>query len=108
LWSVFALAFAFISPIVALYAIFGLAFAAGGPAFWWGFAVVLAGQFLVALVFAELASRWPIEGSTYQWPRRLWGNGYGWFDVTFPSFLRAQRSRLAVLEKGRLYDPSNL
>lgn len=34
LWSVFALAFAFISPIVALYAIFGLAFAAGGPAFW--------------------------------------------------------------------------
>ncbi len=79
LWSVFALAFAFISPIVALYAIFGLAFAAGGPAFWWGFAVVLGGQFLVALVFAELASRWPIEGSIYQWSRRLWGNGYGWF-----------------------------
>lgn len=79
LWSVFALAFAFISPIVALYAIFALAFAAGGPAFWWGFVVVLAGQFLVALVFAELASRWPIEGSIYQWSRRLWGNGYGWF-----------------------------
>lgn len=77
--SVFALAFAFISPIVALYAIFGLAFAAGGPSFWWGFLVVLGGQFLVALVFAELVSRWPIEGSVYQWSRRLWGNGYGWF-----------------------------
>ncbi|MGH3147703.1 MAG: amino acid permease, partial [Rubrobacter sp.] len=79
LWSIFALAFAFISPIVALYAIFGLAFAAGGPAFWWGFLVVLGGQALVALVFAELVSRWPIEGSVYQWSRRLVGNGYGWF-----------------------------
>lgn len=79
LWSVFALAFAFISPIVALYAIFGLAFAAGGPAFWWGFLVVLVGQFLVALVFAELVSRWPLEGSVYQWSRQLLGNGFGWF-----------------------------
>lgn len=79
LWSVFALAFAFISPIVALYAIFGLSFAAGGPAFWWGFLVVLTGQFLVALVFAELVSRWPLEGSVYQWSRQLLGNGFGWF-----------------------------
>ena len=31
--SVFALAFAFISPIVALYGIFALSFTAGGPAF---------------------------------------------------------------------------
>lgn len=79
LWSVFALAFAFISPIVAMYAIFGLSFAAGGPAFWWGFLVVLVGQFLVALVFAELVSRWPLEGSVYQWSRQLLGNGFGWF-----------------------------
>jgi hypothetical protein len=42
-----------------------LAFAAGEPAFWWGFLVVLGGQFLVALVFAELVLRWPIEGSVY-------------------------------------------
>lgn len=80
LWSVFALAIAFISPIVALYAIFGLAFAAGGPAFWWGFLVVLAGQFLVALVFAELVSRWPLEGSVYQWSGQLLGNSCGWFE----------------------------
>ncbi len=79
LWSVFALAFAFISPIVAMYAIFGLSFAAGGPAFWWGFLVVLVGQFFVALVFAELVSRWPLEGSVYQWSRQLLGNGFGWF-----------------------------
>jgi amino acid transporter len=79
LWSSFAFAFAFISPIVALYGIFGLAITAAGPSFWWGFFLVFAGQMLVAFVFAMLVSRWPIEGSIYQWSRRLLGNGYGWF-----------------------------
>ena len=71
LFAIFALAFAFISPIVALYGIFAFAFTSAGPAAWWGFVVVLAGQLLVAMVFAELASRWPYEGSLYQWSRRL-------------------------------------
>lgn len=79
LWSAFAFAFAFISPIVALYGIFGLALSAAGPSFWWGFGLVFAGQFLVALVFAMLVSRWPLEGSIYQWSRRLVGTTYGWF-----------------------------
>lgn len=79
LWSAFAFAFAFISPIVALYGIFGLALSAAGPSFWWGFLLVFAGQFLVALVFATLVSRWPLEGSIYQWSRRLLGTSYGWF-----------------------------
>lgn len=78
LWSAFAFAFAFISPIVALYGIFGLAYSTAGPSFWWNFIIVFAGQLLVALVFAELVSRWPIEGSIYQWSRRLLGSGYGW------------------------------
>ncbi|GAS97595.1 amino acid permease [Mycolicibacterium canariasense] len=78
LWSAFAFAFAFISPIVALYGIFGLALAAAGPSFWWGFALVFGGQLLVALVFAMLVSRWPLEGSIYQWSRRLLGTSYGW------------------------------
>ena len=47
LWSAFAFAFAFISPIVALYGIFGLALSAAGPSFWWGFLLVFSGQFLV-------------------------------------------------------------
>ena len=79
LWSSFAFAFAFISPIVALYGIFGLALTAAGPSFWWGFLLVFAGQLLVAFTFAMLVSRWPIEGSIYQWSRRLLGTGYGWF-----------------------------
>jgi amino acid transporter len=79
LWSAGALAFAFISPIVALYSIFAFAFTSGGPAGWWGFAIVLAAQLVVALVFGEMASRWPYEGSVYQWSRRLRGTAYGWF-----------------------------
>lgn len=78
LFAIFALAFAFISPIVALYGIFAFAFLSAGPAMWWGFFVVLAGQLLVAMVFAELASRWPFEGSIYQWSRRLFHETYGW------------------------------
>ena len=78
LWSAFAFAFAFISPIVALYGIFGLAYSTAGPGFWWNFIIVFAGQLLVALVFGELVSRWPIEGSIYQWSRHLMGEAYGW------------------------------
>lgn len=78
-WAIFALAFAFISPIVALYGIFTFSFTAAGPLAWFGFFVVLAGQLLVAAVFAEMASRWPYEGSLYQWSRRLFHETYGWF-----------------------------
>jgi amino acid transporter len=79
LWSSFAFAFAFISPIVALYGIFGLAITAAGPSFWWAFPIVFGGQVLVALVFGTLVSRRPLEGSIYQWSRRLVGTAYGWF-----------------------------
>lgn len=77
--SATALAFADVSPIVALYAIFTLGLLAAGPAFWWAFPIVLGGQLLVACVFGELASRWPYEGSVYQWARHVRGPGSGWF-----------------------------
>ncbi len=77
--SAFALAFADISPIVALYAIFTLALFSAGPAFFWAFPVVLIGQLLVAAVFGELASRWPYAGSVYQWARHVQGTRWGWF-----------------------------
>ncbi len=79
LWSAFAFAFAFISPIVAIYGIFGLAYSTAGPGFWWNFLLVFGGQILVAMIFAELVSKWPVEGSIYQWTRRLSGKGAGWF-----------------------------
>lgn len=79
LGSAFALAFAFISPIVALYSIFPLGIVQVGATFWLGFPVALAGQLLVAAVFAMLVSLFPYEGSIYQWSRLLIGPRYGWF-----------------------------
>src|SRR5918998_3820452 len=76
--STFSLAFAFISPIIGLYTIFALALGTAGPAFWLGFAVVLAGQALVALVLAELSSVWPLAGGLYKWTQRLAGARVGW------------------------------
>ncbi|MDV3127990.1 APC family permease [Mycobacterium sp. 21AC1] len=78
LWSAFAFAFAFISPIVAMYGIYGLSLSTAGPGFWWTFVIVGAGQFIVALAFSELVSRWPFEGSIYQWTKRLAGEIAGW------------------------------
>ncbi|MBJ7471765.1 MAG: amino acid permease, partial [Solirubrobacteraceae bacterium] len=76
--NTFSLAFAFISPIIALYAIFGLALGAAGPTMWFAFPVVLLGQLLVALGFAELSGRWPMAGGLYQWGRILRGATFGW------------------------------
>jgi amino acid transporter len=76
--AAFSLAFAFISPIIALYAIFALGLGTAGASFWWAFPVVLLGQLLVALTLGELASRWPECGGLYQWSRRMLGRSYGW------------------------------
>ncbi|WP_194791484.1 APC family permease [Pseudomonas sp. UFMG81] len=77
--STFSLAFAFVSPIVALYGIFGIGVSTLGAAFWWGFPLALAGQMLVALALGQLAARWPLQGGIYQWSRKLMGHRYGWF-----------------------------
>src|SRR4051812_5903780 len=79
LWTNFAVGFAYISPVVGLYAIIALATFAAGPAWFWALPIVLAGQLLVACVFAELASQFPIAGGIYQWSRRLVGPTYAWF-----------------------------
>jgi amino acid transporter len=77
--SAFALAFSDVSPIVGMYGVFALGVITAGPAFWWAFPVVLVGQLLVCGVFGELVSRWPLQGSVYQWARHLIGPRYGWF-----------------------------
>jgi hypothetical protein len=53
--SALSLAFADVSPIAAVYAIFTLGLFAAGPKFFWAFPIVLVGQLLVAAVFGELA-----------------------------------------------------
>ena len=70
--SAFSLAFADVSPIVALYAIFTLGLFAAAR-FFWAFPIVLIGQLPVAAVFGELSSRGPFAGSVYQWARHVRG-----------------------------------
>ncbi|MCV7423508.1 amino acid permease [Mycobacterium yunnanensis] len=79
MWSAAMLGFVFVSPIVAMYMVFGLGLAAAGPGFWWALLVVLIGQVLIGVTFGVLASRWPMAGGVYQWSRRLLGPAYGWF-----------------------------
>jgi urea carboxylase system permease len=78
LFSNFAVAFSYISVSTGTFALFGFGIATGGPAFFWSWPLVAAGQFLVALVFAELASHYPVAGSIYQWSKRLASPGVGW------------------------------
>jgi amino acid transporter len=77
--SAFALAFSDVSPIVGIYSVFFIGLLAAGPAFFWGFPVVLIGQLAVTGVFGDLVSKWPFQGSVYAWARELFGARYGWF-----------------------------
>jgi amino acid transporter len=78
-WHAAALGFADISPIVAMYGMFALALSVAGPAMFWGLFLVLGGQVLVALVFGEISSRWPLAGGVYQWTRQQVGTKWAWF-----------------------------
>jgi len=75
----FAAGFSFVSILTTVFQLFAFGFTLGGPAFFWTWPLVFAGQICVALVFAELAARWPLAGCIYQWSRRLAGEGVGWF-----------------------------
>ncbi|MFI6370617.1 APC family permease [Streptomyces sp. NPDC050546] len=81
LWANFALGFVYLSPLVGVVALFAVGLAtAGGPSVFW-IAIVGAGQFLVALVFGEVVSQFPLAGGLYQWVRRLWNGRYAWFNA---------------------------
>ena len=65
--SNFAIAFSFISVSTGSFGNFGYGIGMGGPAFFWTWPIIVLGQTLVGLVFAELASHYPVAGSIYQW-----------------------------------------
>src|SRR5215217_2581126 len=81
--SNFAIAFSFISVSTGSFGNFGVGIGLGGPAFFWSWPIVIIGQFIVALVFAELASHFPVAGSIYQWSKRLSNRTLGWFTGWF-------------------------
>ncbi|GAA3218436.1 APC family permease [Actinocorallia longicatena] len=78
-YASFAAGFSFISVLTTVFQFFGMGFAFGGPAFFWTWPVVLGGQALVALCFAELAARYPISGAIFQWSTRMSTAAFGWF-----------------------------
>lgn len=78
LWSNFALGFTYLSPLVGVYSLFAFALTIGGPPSIWWIVIVGAGQLLVALVFGEVVSQYPLAGGIYPWTRRLWGKRYAW------------------------------
>jgi amino acid transporter len=78
LWANFALGFTYLSPLVGVYSLFALAVSTGGPPSIFWMVIVGSGQMLVALVFGEVVSQYPIHGGIYPWTRRLWGKRYAW------------------------------
>lgn len=78
LWENFSLGFTYLSPVVGVYSLFAFALGAGGPPMIWAVVIAAVGQLLVALVFGEVVSQFPVSGGVYPWARRLWGRKWAW------------------------------
>jgi urea carboxylase system permease len=74
----FAAGFSYLSILTGMFLMFHLGFGAAGPAFFWTWPTVFLGQFLVALGFAELASRYPLSGGLYHWTQHIGTPALGW------------------------------
>ncbi len=72
-WHSFTLGFAVVSPVAGLYAIIGVQTVVAGGGWFSALAVCLLMQLLVATVYAELSSQFPIAGGAYKWARQLGG-----------------------------------
>lgn len=68
-----------VSPVVGLYAIMGVQTVVTGGGWFIALAICLAMQLLVATVYAELASQFPIAGGAYKWAHHLGGPVTGHF-----------------------------
>jgi urea carboxylase system permease len=77
-FSSFAAGFSYISILTGVFELFGFGFNNAGPAVWWSWLVVFAGQMAVALCFAELAGQFPLAGSVYQWSKRIGTDFVSW------------------------------
>lgn len=74
----FALGFTYLSPVVGVYSVFAFGMMAGGPPMIWAYLIAGLGQLMVALVFGEIVSQYPIAGGIYPWARRLVGRKWAW------------------------------
>ena len=79
LFDNFSVAFSYLSPMVGIFSLFGLGLAMGGPRYIWTMPVVVGFMTLVALVFGELSSEYPLSGALYQYGKYNVGARYGWY-----------------------------
>ncbi len=79
LFSLYAVAFSIISITTGLFANYSVGISHLGAAMIWLWPVAAVGQLLIALVVAELGTRIPLAGYSYQWGARLVNTTYGWF-----------------------------
>src|SRR6476620_9188701 len=66
LFDNFSVAFSYLSPMVGVYSLFVPGAGPGGPRYLWLMPLVVVGMLLVALVFGELGSHYPVAGALYQ------------------------------------------
>ena len=78
-WNSLTIGFAVVSPVVGLYAIIGVQTVVTGGGWFAALAICLVMQLLVATVYAELTSQFPIAGGAYKWARQLGGAVAGQF-----------------------------
>jgi amino acid transporter len=79
LFDNFSVAFSYLSPMVGIYSLYTLGLGTGGPRYIWTIPVVVGLMMLVALVFGELSSEYPLSGALYQYGKYNVGPRYGWF-----------------------------
>ncbi|MFF3763205.1 APC family permease [Streptomyces sp. NPDC001922] len=74
----FAAGVSYISILTGTFQLFYFGVSHGGPAYWWSWPMVFVGQLMVALCFCELAARYPVAGSVYNWSKTMGGPHVGW------------------------------
>lgn len=99
LFSMFGISFSVISITIGIYLNFAVGVSHFGPAAIWTWPIVVVGQLFLAMVLAELGSRIPLAGYSYQWAARLAGPGLGWIVamIIFSGFTLASAAEALLL-----------
>lgn len=74
----FAAGVSYISILTGTFQLFYFGFGTAGPAYLWSWPIVFVGQMSVALCFMELAAKYPVAGSVYNWSKKLASRLVGW------------------------------
>ena len=74
----FAAGVSYISILTGTFQLFYFGFGTAGPAYLWSWPMVFVGQMAVALCFMELAAKYPVAGSVYNWSKKLGSRLVGW------------------------------